>query len=294
MSKDTDDIAISDAMVGDILATEVPQWAGLPRRRIESSGTDNCMVRIGEQMVLRVPRRWSATQYLAKELDWLPRLQGLPLAVPVLRYRGCLQDDLPFGIFDWMAGRIATPAKIADPVAAAQSLAEFLMALHLRDTEGAPVAGESNNRRGVALQDLAHVVHPAIDILKDEIDAPRARCLWDVACAAGVQDRPVWLHGDLKADNLIALDGTLRGVIDWGLSAVGDPGVDYAAAWTWVDPAARTAFRDRLELQDRAWVRASGWALYCAVIALSFYRGGKNEALCRQSRLTLSRLDLLR
>lgn len=83
-------------------------------------------------------------------------------------------------------------------------------------------------------------------------------------------------------------------MIDWGLSAVGDPAVDYAAAWTWVAPAARTAFRDRLELEDRTWERASGWALYCAVIALSFYRGGRNEALCRQSRLTLSRLDLLR
>ena len=29
------------------------------------------------------------------------------------------------------------------------------------------------------------------------------------------------------------------------------------------------------------------------VIALSYYRGGRNEQLCRQCRLTLSRLDLL-
>jgi hypothetical protein len=33
------------------------------------------------------------------------------------------------------------------------------------------------------------------------------------------------------------------------------------------------------------------WALYGAVIALSYYRGGKNEPLCRQCHLALSRLD---
>ena len=57
---------------------------------------------------------------------------------------------------------------------------------------------------------------------------------------------------------------------------------------------ARAAFRDRLGAPETDWLRARGCALYGAVIALSYYRGGRNEALCRQSRLTLSRLGLLR
>ena len=85
----------------------------------------------------------------------------------------------------------------------------------------------------------------------------------------------------------------MSGVIDWGLSAVGDPAADYATAWFWIDPSARAAFRDHLDLDDSDWLRAKGWALYGAVIALSYYRGGRNESLCQQSRLTLSRLGLL-
>jgi len=147
--------------------------------------------------------------------------------------------------------------------------------------------------RGAALDALTQAMLPALDTTADEMDVRRARAMWDKACAAGLRRPPVWLHGDLKADNLIARGGDLRGVIDWGLSAVGDPAADYAAAWSWIDPTARAVFRDRLGRDDSDWHRAKGWALYGAVIALGHYRGGRNDALCRQSRSTLSRLGLM-
>jgi aminoglycoside phosphotransferase (APT) family kinase protein len=253
------------------------------------------MFRLGDRLTFRIPRRASAAVLLSKELDWLPHLGGLPLDVPVLRFRGRanLGVDGDFGIFDWIEGQIASPENIADSHAAARMLATFLQALHRKHTRGAPPAGAENNRRGVELEKLAPVTLPAIDMLADEIDADRAHALWQAACTIACRQPPVWLHGDLKADNLIAKDGRLRGVIDWGLCAVGDPAADYAAAWSWVDPSARATFRDALGLDDNDWLRAEGWALYGAVIALSYYRGGRNEALCRQSRLTLSRLELL-
>jgi aminoglycoside phosphotransferase (APT) family kinase protein len=46
------------------------------------------------------------------------------------------------------------------------------------------------------------------------MDARAARALWEAACTAPGPAAQVWLHGDLKADNLIARDGALRGVID--------------------------------------------------------------------------------
>lgn len=246
-------------------------------------------------MLVRVPRRPSAVTLLSKELDWLPRLRGLPLDVPALRYRGRSEIGVvfDFGILDWMEGQIALPEHVADWRDAARVLADFLKALHLKDTNGAPPAGASNSRRGIPLHDLTDVALPAIDIVADEIDAHRARALWEKACAAESSQPPVWLHGDLKADNLIVRNGMLSGVIDWGLSAVGDPAADYATAWLWIDPIARARFREHLELDDGDWFRAKGWALYGAVIALSYYRGGKSEALCQQSRMTLSRLSLL-
>ncbi|MBE9637351.1 aminoglycoside phosphotransferase family protein [Salipiger mangrovisoli] len=291
-----DEFALEDAAVARLLRAQAPGWAALPVRRIGSSGTDNAIYRLGERLCLRVPRRPSAVGLLANEMDWLPRLGSLPLEVPHLRLRGRGDTaSVPdFAVFDWLEGGIASMAAIADWPEAARRLAAFLGALKKKDTRAAPRAGESNHRRGVALGDLSPVTRDCIDLLADEIDAARARRLWESACAAVFRGPAVWLHGDLKADNLIARDGALCGVIDWGLAAVGDPAVDCAAAWSWVAPSARDVFRDALNVDDAEWLRARGWALYAAVVALSHYRGGGNEALCRQSRQTLARLDLLR
>lgn len=295
MATHPDEIHIEDAYVARLVKAQVPQWAGLPLRRIASTGTDNTIFRLGGTMLVRVPRRPSAVALLRKELDWLPHLQGLPLEIPALRFRGRSGTGVAFdfGIMDWIEGRIATPGQVADWQNAARVLADFLKALHLKDTSGAPPAGVCNSRRGVALHDLTDAALHAIEVVADEIDARRARALWERACTAEFSRPPVWLHGDIKANNLIVRNGALSGVIDWGLSAVGDPAADYATAWVWIDPTARAGFRDHLEPEDSDWLRAEGWALYAAVIALSYYRNGRNEALCQQSRLTLSRLGLL-
>lgn len=291
-----DDLPVNDAMIRALVTQHAPQWAALPLQRVDSSGTDNAMFRIGSELVLRIPRRRSAVALLSKELDWLAHLHGLPLKIPTLRYRGQLgpEIDREFGIFDWIHGETATPEMIADADRAAIALANFLKALHNVPTDGAPVAGPSNNSRGGPLATVTTRTVAAIKTVSDEIDASAAVALWEDAVSVTYDAPGVWLHGDLKADNLITADGDLVGIIDWGLSAVGDPAADYATAWSWVEPSARSTFRDVLELNDSDWLRAKGWALYGAVIALSYYRGGKNEQLCQQCRLTLSRLELLR
>ncbi|KFI28384.1 phosphotransferase [Haematobacter massiliensis] len=290
----TDELPVDARSVARLLQAQAPEWADRPVVRLASTGTDNAIFRLGEDLLVRLPRQQSAVALLKKELDWLPHLRGLPLDIPALRFRGKTDGGLDFGIFDWMAGEIASAERLADPGESARRLADFLHALHLNDTTGAPVAGAENHRRGAMLDNLTPLTIRAIDILRDEVDSPRALALWNDACAHRFEGPAVWLHGDLKADNLIARGGVLRGVIDWGLAAVGDPAADYASAWSWVDPRARNVFRDSLNLSEADWLRAQGWALYGAVIALSYYRGGKNEALTSQSRQTLSRLTLLR
>ena len=291
--KQPDEIAVDEAFVARLIEEQVPQWSGLLLRRISSSGTDNTIFRLGDHLSVRVPRRPSAIALLSKELEWLPKLTGLPLATPFLRYKGHTECGFDFGIFDWLEGQNAAPEHIADWQVAARDLADFLKALHLKSGSGAPPAGTINNRRGIAIGGLTDVAIPAIRAVSDEIDVAQATLLWQAACETEFHKPPVWLHGDLKADNLIAKEGQLVGVIDWGLSAVGDPAADYAAAWSWIAPEARDSFLDRLDLDHSDITRAKGWALYGAVIALSYYRNGRNEALCRQSRLTLSRLKLL-
>ena len=48
-----------------------------------------------------------------------------------------------------------------------------------------------------------------------------------------------------------------------------DPAADYAAAWSWIDPTARDAFRQALALDDGDWLRGKAWALYGAGITES-------------------------
>jgi aminoglycoside phosphotransferase (APT) family kinase protein len=63
--------------------------------------------------------------------------------------------------------------------------------------------------------------------------------------------------------------GRLRAVIDFGTCAVGDPACDLVIAWTFFERAARTAFRERLDLDLGTWQRARGWAIWKAMLIMS-------------------------
>jgi aminoglycoside phosphotransferase (APT) family kinase protein len=80
-----DEVETDVALVGRLLATQFPQWAGLAIEPVPSAGTDNALYRAGTDKVVRLPRRGrQATAALAKERLWLPRLTPhLPLAVPI-------------------------------------------------------------------------------------------------------------------------------------------------------------------------------------------------------------------
>ncbi|MEM9632984.1 MAG: aminoglycoside phosphotransferase family protein [Pseudomonadota bacterium] len=291
-----DDIPSDETLVKQLIRGQAPEWRELPVRRLASSGTDNALYRLGDRLIVRLPRRRSAISLLRKEIAWLPLFSDLPLEVPRLRFHGYADaaGEQPFAVFDWLVGGVAETELLKEPTRTAIDLAMFLKALQSKGTANAPKAGTSNHHRGVALEDMRANTCAAIEDLADEIDVQKAFELWDVACAQSVPEIPVWLHGDLKADNLLVRDGRLVAVIDWGLCAVGDPAADHAVAWTWVTPEARHAFRRELDLGEGDWLRAQGWALYGAVIALSYYRGGRNEALSQQCRHTLTQLGLLK
>ena len=82
---------------------------------------------------------------------------------------------------------------------------------------------------------------------------------------------PVWVHWDLHAENLLALDGRLSAVIDWGCLGAGDPACDVMAAWLFLSADTRDAFRAELEVDEATWARARGGALSVGVIALPYY-----------------------
>lgn len=57
---------IDVALVRRLLSSQMPQWANLPLRLVESIGTDNVMIRLGDLLVIRMPRTPGAAEGITK------------------------------------------------------------------------------------------------------------------------------------------------------------------------------------------------------------------------------------
>ena len=103
--------------------------------------------------------------------------------------------------------------------------------------------------------------------------AAALRAVWAQACAAKAWDGPpMMLHGDLHPGNvLLADDGSLAGVIDFGDVGAGDPAVDLAVGWLMFDAGARHRFMGAFgaAVDGDTWMRARGWALILSTALLS-------------------------
>lgn len=283
-------VSIDVALVSRLIAGQFPEWADLPLRPVASAGTDNALFRLGEELVVRLPRADWAAAMVAKEQRWLPRFSGrLPLDFPEPMGLGEPASGYPWtwGVYQWLEGRDALADPVTDDAASARSLAGFLVRLRSVDTLGGPAAGEANNYRGVALRRLDRRVREALAQVEADIDTAAAAGVWQDALDAAEWDQPgVWVHGDLLPGNLLVRNGTLAGVLDFGTLGVGDPAVDLMAAWTVFGGGARDAFIEAAGMDQEAWRRARGWALYGAAVALPYYRE-RNPVLAAISRRTL-------
>ena len=253
------------ALVRRLLAAQFPHWAELPVEPLASNGTENALYRLGDDLVVRLPRLESGARALALDREWLPRLAPLlPVEVPVPVASGRPSAELTWewGIYPWLEG--GHPDCDAEP----EPLVAFVRALHEVRLERAPRA-----RRGRQLGEVQdESARAALRELDGVIDVGAASEAWDASLAAPPwTGPPVWIHGDLLPGNLLVRDGRLTGVIDWGAVGVGDPAVDLIPAWGALPTGARDAFRASLEVDDATWARGRGWALSIGLIALPYY-----------------------
>jgi aminoglycoside phosphotransferase (APT) family kinase protein len=266
-----DEIETDETLVRRLLESQFPQWAELPIEALPAGGTDNAIYRLGDALSVRLPRRgdW-APGSLDKEFEWLPKLApGLPLDVPRPVARGVPGEGYPheWAVFSWLAGEDAASAPI-DLRDAAVQLVELLESLRRIETAGGPPPGG----RGGPLGPRDRATRAGIAALADSIDVEKVTAVWEAALAEPDWDgRPVWIHGDLDARNLLVQDGRITGVIDWGSTCVGDPACDVKVAWAVLDAETRPIFRDLLEIDDATWARGRGWALSQSMIALPYY-----------------------
>jgi aminoglycoside phosphotransferase (APT) family kinase protein len=270
-----DEVDTDASLVRRLLGAQFPQWAELPIMRVESAGTDNAIYRLGDDMSVRLPRIEWATEQIPKEQHWLPPLAAhLPVAIPVPLAQGEPAEGYPWtwAVYRWLDGENALLEDLADPIAAATALAQFVTALQRVDTTGAPLATELPRLRGAPLPSRDQETRAAIAELEGMYDVDAMTTVWERALAAPPWDRPpVWFHGDLLPGNLLFDHGVLCAVIDFSGLGAGDPACDLMSAWALFSGESRAAFRAALDLDDATWIRARGHAVSQAAQFIPYY-----------------------
>jgi len=266
------EVEVTVGLVRRLLVEQHPDLADRSLTLV-ANGWDNVIFRLGEDLVVRLPRRQMAAELVLHEQRWLPLLAPrLPIPIPAPERSGRPTDDYPWHwtIGPWFAGEVAADVPLADPQREAQRLGSFLAALHVATPGDAP----ANPYRGNPVVDLPERFEPRLDQLANvtETGGIRRRFeeLLDVEEFGGP---PAWLHGDLHSANVIVDVGAIGAVIDWGDIAAGDPACDFAIGWMLFDRAQRDIFRRAAgvvtPVDEATWQRAEAWALHFAVMYLA-------------------------
>jgi aminoglycoside phosphotransferase (APT) family kinase protein len=197
-----------------LLASQFPQWTDLPIVRVPSSGTDNTIYRLGDEMVVRVPLIEWAVRQVELEHEWLPRLAALvPASLPAPLAMGEPAHGYPWhwSIYRWIEGENPDPEKVEDLRALAADLAAFVRALRAVNLEGLP-----RSARGVPLRVGEEAIRGAIEQVSDQFDAKVLMAAWEDSLRAPRWDEPwVPVHADLTDGNLLLHDHRLHAVIDF-------------------------------------------------------------------------------
>ena len=270
---------VDAALVKRLIASQHPQWAGLPIERVASDGTTNAIYRLGSAAAVRLPLVRYGEQAIDVEGRWLPRIApGLPLVVPAQLATGEPDAGYPFrwSVHRWIEGEPVSLVPVEDLATLAESLAAWVAALHRIDSTGGPDA-VLHDLRGAPLALRDAETRRGLAALSDEIDVDAALAVWEEALRAEPWSRPpVWSHGDLLPGNLLVRDGRLAAVIDFAGLGVGDPACDLMIAWGLFSGESRAAFRealrDGMRLDEATWARGRGHALYHAAIYIPYYR----------------------
>ena len=228
-----------------------------------SPGFDNTIWRLGEDLVVRLPRRQVAVRLIENEQRWLPELAPrLPLSIPTPVRVGRPSDIFPWPwtIAKWING---TPGNEVDPMTlgrAATILGNFFRALHL----DAPAEAPTNEFRSAPLRFNEFSFQGRLHELGDAVNRDDVLQIWAASLAAEAWDgAPQWIHADPHPANLIFNDERLVGVIDFGDLCAGDPATDLAAGFLALPFESLGEFFSAYGPVDHATIRRTlGWAVH--------------------------------
>ncbi len=284
------EIDISTDLAARLIAEQFPHWAGLPVRPVSSAGTECVLYRLGDDLVIRLPRRPGESLDAILTQGVLARLAPfLPVPVPALIAAGRPTAQYPasWGVVRWLDGDTPVEGQLAEPGLLAADLAGFLGALWKVDPSEADLTDRPPAYRGGPLTDQHEFTIDAIEKLHGLIDTDAARAIWDHAIQLAPWEGPeTWIHADMMPGNVVTRNGRLAGVIDFGAAGPGDPSQDLIVAWMLLPANVRPAFRRATGADDATWLRGRARALSMALGHLDYY-SDTSPVLAGNARYTI-------
>jgi aminoglycoside phosphotransferase (APT) family kinase protein len=264
---------IDAALVTALVADQHPDLEG--QVSFFAEGWDTSLWRLGDELLVRLPRRAVAVPGTEAEQRWLPVLApALPLSVPVPLRVGVAGRGYPWtwSVVPHLRGTPMLEGARLDAEPAADTLGRFLHALHTPSPPDAPrsaIRGVPLAERTATFDELVveHADDPSIDV---------ARRTWSEALDAPPHHAaPTWVHGDLHPGNVLVDNGALVAVLDFNDLSGGDPATDLAACWLFFEPEQALAAIDAYGGVDPALdARARGWVVLFALLYLSIGHEG--------------------
>jgi len=272
-----------------LLGDQFPHLVEQPLREL-SRGWDNTILRLGDDLLMRIPHREPAASLIDHEQRWLPDIAArttLHVPAPIHHGKSTRYFPWPWSITPWFEGSEAA-TRAYDAEGAARKLGKFFSELHVPNEhlphehlphEHLPhehLPNESrdvpqNPYRGGSLRDRADAFVANLEHLEAGEGAgagvDQLREVFETAMNVPRDGADVWLHGDLHLRNMLVHDGALTAIIDWGDITVGDRATDFAVAWSLV-PDHVDLVRQLAGGTDAAWERSRGWAAHFAVMYL--------------------------
>lgn len=134
------EVFIDWGLVHELISTQTRQWAGKSLTYL-ATGWDNEVYRLGEDLLVRLPRRALAEKIGRKERKWLPRLSsdsGLDTGAPVFIGEPTADYPFTFSICRYVPGISAATLGRMQRDAYAPAFVDYLLAVHGPAPDDAP------------------------------------------------------------------------------------------------------------------------------------------------------------
>ncbi|HIL85438.1 MAG TPA: hypothetical protein EYG52_18250 [Pseudomonadales bacterium] len=227
------EIPIGLELVQKLLRDQFPQFSGLPLSQLAASASTNLQFRLGDSLLIRMPRQPGGTLSIDKEYRWTKPIGDLlPVAVPEFIALGepAFGYSERWAILEWLDGEMPKVYDAKDAITTERSqlalkLAEIISALREIDLPAATIQdSQLQTYRGDCLIDYDKQMQRNIEHCKSikdlELDYDAVRDIWAHAMEV---------------------------------------------------PGSRQVFRQQLDIGDAEWMRGRAWALAIALMTFPYY-----------------------